>query len=126
MATHIERSGESNLHIFPYNRHNESSAGVREHIRVVVVYVDTMSHGLLQGEEVNRLPLQNVCSGCKELVETPTLLLVGLHYTSEHWNQQHFQAPAGRRKEGIKAERRCLTWFQGPTYCDSWQLWGRL
>lgn len=66
-----------------------------EHIRVVVVYVDTMSHGLLQREEVNRLPLQNVCSGCKELVETPTLLLVGLHYTSEHWNQQHLQAPSG-------------------------------
>lgn len=69
-----------------------------EHIRVVVVYVDTMSHSLLQREEVNWLPLQYVCSGRKELVKTPTLLLVGLHYTSEHWNQLHFQAAKGRPK----------------------------
>lgn len=52
-----------------------------------------MSHGLLQGEEVNWLPLQHVCGGCEELVETPTPLLVGLHYTSQHWDQLHCQTP---------------------------------
>lgn len=50
-------------------------------IRVVVVYVDAMRHGLLQREEVNWLPLQYVCGGCEELVKTPTPLLVSLQYT---------------------------------------------
>ncbi|TNN63305.1 hypothetical protein EYF80_026481 [Liparis tanakae] len=44
-------------------------------IRVVVVYVDAMRHGLLQREEVNWLPLQYICGGCEELVKTPTPLL---------------------------------------------------
>lgn len=43
--------------------------------------VDTMRHGLLQTEEVNRLPLQYVCGGCEELVKTPTPFLVCLQYT---------------------------------------------
>lgn len=97
-----------------------------EHIRVVVVYVDTMSHGLLQREEVNRLPLQDVCRGCEELVEAPTLLLVGLHYTSEHWDQLDFQAPVGGQRARMKPQHTWLGCFQVPTYCDSWQLWGRL
>lgn len=82
-----------------------------ENIRVVVVYVDTMSHGLLQREEVNWLPLENVCSGCKELVETPTLLLVGLHYSSQHRNQLHFQAPTGTPEERINTKRTWLAWM---------------
>lgn len=72
---------------------------MRERIRVVVMHVDAMSHGLLQREEVNRLPLQDVCSGCKELVKSPTLLLVGLHDTSEHWHQLGLQAPPGKQEK---------------------------
>lgn len=51
-------------------------------LRVIVVNVDAVSHGLLQREEVNWLSLQDVCGGCKELIKTPTPLLVSLHYTS--------------------------------------------
>lgn len=50
-------------------------------LRVVVVYVDAMCHGLLQRKEVNCLPLQYICGGCEELVKAPTLFLVSLHYT---------------------------------------------
>lgn len=79
------------------------------HTRVVVMYVDAMSHGLLQTEEVNRLPLQDVGGGCKELVESPTLLLVGLHYTGEHWHQLRLQAPSGKQKKQINTEPTGLT-----------------
>lgn len=78
---------------------------VCERIRVVVVHVDAMSHGLLQGEEVNRLPLQDVCGGCEELVKGPTLVLVGLHDTSQHRHQLHLQAPPGKRKTQVNTEQ---------------------
>lgn len=79
-----------------------------ERIRVVMMYVDTVSHGLLQREEVDRLPLQDVCGGCKELVKTPTLLLVGLHYAGEHWHQLRLQAPQGTQKKQINTGQTCF------------------
>lgn len=51
-----------------------------QNLHVVVVYVNAVSCSLLQREEVNRLPLQHVCRGCKELLKTPTPLLVSLEY----------------------------------------------
>ena len=51
---------------------------------------------------MNRLPLQDVCGCCKELVKSPTLPLVGLHYTSQHRHQLRLQAPAGKQAKRDK------------------------
>lgn len=53
----------------------------RADLRVVVMYVNTMRHGLVQREEVNWCPLQYVCGSCEELVKTPAPLLISFKYT---------------------------------------------
>lgn len=75
---------------------------VSAHLRVVMMYVDAVRHGLLQSKEVNWLPLQYVCGGCEELVKAPTSLLISLQYTCKHRNQLHPQTPTerGRGEEG--------------------------
>lgn len=61
-----------------------------------MMYVDTVSYSLLQREELNCLPLQNICGGCEELVKAPTPLLASLQYTCQYWNQQRPQTPTFR------------------------------
>lgn len=63
-------------------------------VRLVVVCVNTVCHGMLQREDMHRLSLQNICRSSEELFKAPTPLLVGLHYACEDRNQQHFQTPA--------------------------------
>lgn len=73
---------------------------VRVDVRLVVVCVNTVSHGMLQREDMDWLPLQNICRSFEELFKAPTPVLVGLHYACEYRNQQHFQTPATREGQG--------------------------
>lgn len=50
--------------------------------------VDVVQRGLLQAEDVDHCAVQDVAGLCEELVEAPTLLLVGLQDVSQHWSQQ--------------------------------------
>lgn len=54
--------------------------------RVVEVDVDAVCCGLLEREDVDCDAVQDVSCGCKETDEVPALLLIGLKYTSQHWD----------------------------------------
>lgn len=55
--------------------------------RVVKADADAVCCGLLEREDVDCDPVQNVSGGGKELDEVPALLLIGLQYAGQHWNQ---------------------------------------
>lgn len=98
----------------------------REDVRLVVLNVNTVCHGVLQREEMDRLPLQDICCGCEELVKAPTPLLVSLHYACEYRNQQHFQTPTTRdtqrwtekkNKQWVKKRSKYHSNAYQNTYC---------
>lgn len=57
------------------------------------VDVNAVCCGLLEREDVDRDAVQNVSGGSKKLDEAPTLLLIGLQYAGQHWDQLGLQPP---------------------------------
>lgn len=62
-------------------------------LRVVLVDVDVVQRGLLQAQHVDHGAVQDVVGLCEELVEAPTLLLVGLQDVGENWSQEALKTP---------------------------------
>lgn len=52
-----------------------------------------VQRGLLQTEHVDHGPVQDVVGLGEELVEAPTLLLIGLQDVGEHRSQEALKAP---------------------------------
>lgn len=52
-----------------------------------------VQRGLLQAEHVDHGPVQDVVGLGEELVEAPTLLLIGLQDVGEHRSQEALKAP---------------------------------
>ena len=75
-------------------------------VRVVVMDVDAKGRGLQQGEEVNGLPLQDVCGGHEELVKAPAALLVRLQYAREHRHQLPCETPRGEGEGERERDKR--------------------
>lgn len=68
--------------------------GERESLRVVLMDVDVVERGLLQAEDVDHRPVEDVVGLGKELVEAPALLLVGLQDVGKNRCQEALKAPA--------------------------------
>lgn len=69
---------------------------LRAHIRVVKVNVDAVRCRLLEREDVDRDAVQDISGSSKELAKVPTLLLIGLQYAGQHWDQLGLQTPTKR------------------------------
>lgn len=67
--------------------------------RVVEVDVDVVCCGLLEVEDVDCDAVQDVSGGGKELDEVPALLLIGLQYAGQHWNQLSLQTSANKKQQ---------------------------
>lgn len=62
------------------------------------VNVDTVCFGLLEREDVDGDAVQDISGSRKELDKAPTLLLIGLQYAGQHWDQLSLQTPRKRYK----------------------------
>lgn len=59
-----------------------------------------MRGSLLQGEDVDHDPVQNVVGFCKKLIEPPALLLIRLQDIGQDGYELVLQPPAASRGEG--------------------------
>lgn len=67
----------------------------RCHLRVVLVDVDVVQRRLLQAEDINHRPVQDVIGLGEELVEAPAFLLICLQDVGEHRGQETLEPPGG-------------------------------
>lgn len=67
----------------------------RCHLRVVLVDVDVVQRRLLQAEDINHRPVQDVIGLGEELVEAPAFLLICLQDVGEHRGQETLKPPGG-------------------------------
>lgn len=72
--------------------------------RVVLVDVDVVQRGLLQAEDVDHGPVQDVVGLGEELVEAPTLLLIGLQDVGEHRGQEALKTPERPETTGCHSQ----------------------
>ena len=83
------------------DRHVDWDDGAEQNLkhglRVVLVDVDMVQCSLLQAEDVNDSPVQDVVRFSKELIEAPTLLLVGLQDVGQDRSQEALQTPETSR-----------------------------
>lgn len=71
-------------------------------LRVVLMNVDVVKRGLLQTEDVDHGPMEDVVGLCKELVKAPALLLICLQDVGKNWCEEALEAPG-------TAKRRAMT-----------------
>lgn len=62
-------------------------------LRVVFVDVDVVQRRLLQTEDIDHGPVKDVVGLSEELVEAPTLLLIGLQDVGEYGSQEALKTP---------------------------------
>lgn len=68
--------------------------------------VDVVQRGLLQAEHVDDGPVQDVVGLSEELVEAPTLLLIGLQDVGEDRSQQALKTPETRENQDKRDSSR--------------------
>jgi len=67
----------------------------------VKVDVDVVCCGLLEKEDVDGDAVQDISGSSKELDKVPTLLLIGLQYAGQHWDQLSLQTPTKKKYRAI-------------------------
>jgi len=90
------------------------------------VDVDAVRGRLLQGEDVDHDPVQNVIGFSKELIEAPALLLVHLQDVGQNGDELILQPPAAARggEVNICVGAAVCRGPHGDTHTDSWQVRG--
>ncbi len=85
--------------------------------RVVLVDVDVVQRGLLQAEDVDHGPVQDVVGLGEELVEAPTLLLIGLQDVGEHRGQEALKTPERPETTGRYSQLHGYNYHTVSIYC---------
>lgn len=75
--------------------------------------VDAMRGSLLQGEDVDHDPVQNVIGFCEKLVESPAFLLIRLQDVSQNGYQLVLQPPAAAAEEMLAQTGITLSHHRG-------------
>lgn len=71
-------------------------------LRVVLVHVDVVQRGLLQAEDVDHGPVQDVVGLSEELIEAPALLLVRLQDVGQNRGQVALKTPERTREHSVR------------------------